>query len=175
MTPEYRRLFREDGSLLYEGCTVHGKAYGPGRSYDMNGSPLHAGLFDIKGLLIGREYYPNGQVRFEGIYQLNTGYGPNWPEYGTWFGEDGTKRWHGRFTVRRSGLGYPTVVQPDGYGIASFPSQLGDHLFMWEDDNGQKSEVQTAVIRERNRWTILTSALDGKPPQIMTPEEAASY
>ena len=119
--------------LIYEGYTVNGKAYGTGTSFYSDGKPLHEGEFGLKGLLKGREYYPNGRIRFEGTYKLNRAYGPNEPLYGTWYSESGEELFNGQFTVTHGGVGYPNVVEPEGYGTAMFPEVLGSHTFMWED------------------------------------------
>ena len=86
------------------------------------------------GELDGREYYPNGHVRFEGVYRLTRGYGPNAPEYGTWYSENGEILFRGRFQINYGGVGYPMVVCPEGYGTASFHTNLGEYLSMWEDE-----------------------------------------
>lgn len=134
MKQTYQRFYAEDGSLLYEGFTLANKAYGAGTEYYPDGSPFHEGIFGIKGLLLGREYYPNGKVRFEGVYKLNKAYGPNSPEYGTWYGEDGKELYHGLFAITRGGVGYPTVTTPAGYGPAANRTDLEEHLFMWSDE-----------------------------------------
>ncbi len=134
MKPVWQRFFTEDGILIYEGYAVNGKAYGLGTSYYRNGMPLHEGFFGIKGLLMGKEYYHNGQVRFEGVFTLNGAYGPNAPEYGTWYNEQGKELFHGKFWVDRGGVGYPKVKIPEGYGTPSYGSNLENHLFMWEDE-----------------------------------------
>lgn len=127
----WKKIYNDDGTLIYEGFTLNNKAYGAGVSYYENGNPLHEGVFGIKGLLIGREYYPNGNICFEGVLRLNRGYGPNWPEYGTWYSEDGEELFHGKFGIRRGGVGFPTVTEPMNYGMAHFKSRLD--VFMWED------------------------------------------
>ena len=129
----WKKLYTKTGSLIYEGFTLADKAYGAGTEYYENGMPLHQGIFGIKGLLIGKEYYTNGLVRFEGIYELNMAYGPNYPEYGIWYSEDGKEHYHGVFRISRGGVGYPTVIYPIQYGTAAYRSRLEEHLFMWAD------------------------------------------
>ena len=130
----WKKLYSKTGSLIYEGFTIADKAYGAGAEYYENGMPLHQGIFGIKGLLIGKEYYTNGQVRFEGTYKLNKAYGQNYPECGTWYSEDGKELYQGRFCITQGGVGYPTVVYPEHYGTAAYPSRLEEHLFMWADE-----------------------------------------
>ena len=123
----------EAGVLLYEGATRNGKPFGAGTAYYCDGTIYQEGIFGIKGLICGREYYTNGQVRFEGIYRLNRGYGPNWPEYGTFYDQDGIEQFHGEFEVRTGGVGYPMVSVPEGFG----PVVQKDHPelkhAMWQD------------------------------------------
>ena len=73
-------------------------------------------------------------MRFEGVYRLHRAYGPNPPEYGTWYGEDGKVLYHGPFAFTSGGVGYPTVTTPAGYGPAAYRTKLGEHLFMWSDE-----------------------------------------
>lgn len=66
-------------------------------------------MFDVKGFIEGREYYPNGQVRFEGKYMICSGYGPNYPMYGRTYDENGQQVFSGKFTVEHTGVGYPRI------------------------------------------------------------------
>ncbi len=147
----WKQLYSKDGILVYEGFTVNGKAYGVGTSYYENGSPFHEGIFGVKGLLNGREYYPNGQVRFDGVFRLTKGYGPNAPEYGTWYSENGEELFRGKFEIKRGGVGYPMVVCPEGYGTASFHTNLGEYLFMWEDEKNLKDDLNKESVLGGNK------------------------
>ena len=130
----WKRITGADGTLIYEGFTKDGKACGAGISYYPDGhTPIHEGIFGIKGLLVGREYYPNGQIRFEGKMKLNRAYGPNEPEYGTWYDQDGKVLYEGQFTREHGGVGYPMVKIPENYGPAQFHTTLGDYLRKWND------------------------------------------
>ncbi len=124
--------FYEDGYLLYEGFTVDDKAFGAGRAYYEDGKVMAEGIFGLKGMLSGREYYPNGRIRFEGLYRLNQGYGPNFPDFGTWFAEDGKQLFHGKLKVSRSSLGWPHVEEPKGMTWFKH-SPVKGHIFSWED------------------------------------------
>lgn len=129
----------EDGSLLYEGFTVDHKAFGPGRCFFPDGRVHMDGIFGVKGFICGRIYYPNGLVRFEGCFRVNHAYGPNFPEFGTWYGDDGELRYHGMFSVSCSSLGWPKVITPEGFG--SVPAaRLKEHLFMWDDSRKYMEE-----------------------------------
>ncbi|MCR4621198.1 MAG: hypothetical protein K5663_03880 [Clostridiales bacterium] len=129
--PVWEKLYEKDW-LVYEGFTVDHKAFGAGRAFNRDGSVYMEGMFGIKGLLFGKVYYPNGFIRFEGCFRLNRAYGPNYPEYGSWFDEQGSLKYHGRFRIYRSSLGYPYVRIPEGFG--KIPSaEMKEHLFMWND------------------------------------------
>lgn len=56
----YERIFSDDGKLVYEGYTSCGYPYGLGTLYFDNGNVYQEGIFDIKGLKMGKEYYYNG-------------------------------------------------------------------------------------------------------------------
>ena len=62
----YRKLHDEDGNLVYEGLTLDYSPYGFGKAYFANGKLYREGIFDIKGIVQGKEYYPSGRLRFEG-------------------------------------------------------------------------------------------------------------
>lgn len=123
----------EDGYLVYEGFTVDHKPFGAGRVFFRNGSPRLEGIFGMKGLICGREYYPNGVIRFEGQFRLNQAYGPNYPEYGIWYGRDGKRLFRGVFDVSRSTLGWPRVVKPEGFGRVPDTIVRSGKSFLWED------------------------------------------
>ena len=71
---------------------------------------------------------------FEGVFKLNKAYGPNEPEYGTWYSENGETRFHGKFTVSHGGVGFPSVKTPEDYGTGYISDDLNEHLFMWADE-----------------------------------------
>lgn len=101
-----------DGSWSYEGFTVNGKPFGLGTVYFADGKKYMEGIFGFKGLLLGWEYYPNGRVRFEGKYNLNYGYGPNYPYNGRYFNKDGELLYNGIIPYRKTGLGWPEADDP---------------------------------------------------------------
>jgi tetratricopeptide (TPR) repeat protein len=114
---ERKRLFAESGELLYEGFTVNDRPYGFGTAYFPDGSKYREGIFDLKGIVQGREYYPNGQVRFEGRWILTYGYGPNAPAEGIAYDENGEETYSGTFEIKRGGVGYPMIQKPKGFKI----------------------------------------------------------
>ncbi len=91
MKEEWNKIYAKNGKLMYEGFTKAGKPFGSGTSYYSNGKKFQEGLFDSTGLVYGREYYRNGKIRFEGAYKINTGYGPNYPVFGTCYDEEGNE------------------------------------------------------------------------------------
>ena len=113
----WTNLFYRDGTLKYTGfINEKDEPHGAGTQFYRDGKAYKEGLWGKKGLLFGREYYPNGIVRFEGVYHINTGYGPNWPEYGKAFDPEGDLLYEGVFKVSKSGLGWPTVKEPEKFG-----------------------------------------------------------
>ncbi len=129
----WKKLYSEDGGqVLYEGFTLNSKPCGLGTEYDINGRKYREGLFDIKGLVQGKEYYPNGQVRFEGTYQINRSYGPNYPSHGNYYGEDGKLLFTGKFKISKSNVGIPRVLIPRNYGNLLNDSSSITYL-MWQD------------------------------------------
>ena len=113
----WKKLYSKDGSqLLYEGFTLNNKPCGLGTEYDIHGNKYREGIFDIKGLIQGREYYANGKVRFEGTLQLNRGYGPNYPSSGNYYDENCKLLFTGKFQITKSNVGIPSVLIPRNYG-----------------------------------------------------------
>ena len=113
---EWKRIYTEDGVLLFEGFTVLERPCGSGTVYFPDGKKYQEGVFGFKGLQVGREYYPNGNPRFEGLYCINNGYGPNYPRVGTVYRDDGQAAYEGVIHIRRSGLGYPLTDETYGFG-----------------------------------------------------------
>lgn len=112
-----REIFDECGNLLYEGNTLHNAPYGFGTAYFANGNIYREGIFDIKGIVQGKEYYPSGQLRFEGKWSLTRGYGPNAPYDGNAYGEDGELIYSGKFEIKRGGVGWPMIQKPKGFAL----------------------------------------------------------
>ena len=111
----YKRLHGEDGELVYEGYTLDNVPYGFGKAYFANGNLYREGIFDRKGIVQGKEYYPSGQLRFEGEWCLTGGYGPNAPCNGNAYGEDGDLIYSGKFEIKRGGVGWPMIQNPKGF------------------------------------------------------------
>ena len=132
-TPIWKTILSDEGIRLYEGFTLNDKPYGSGTSYFKNGGIYQEGVFGIKGLLCGKEYYPNGQLRFEGAYELCRGYGPNYPVCGKCYNEEGNLYFKGELTVRLSGLGYPMIVAPTEYGSVRQKNIPPVTVLLWQD------------------------------------------
>ncbi len=122
-----------DDVVVYKGFTSRGKPYGSGTAYFPNGNKYQEGVFDVKGLLYGREYYPSGRVRFEGAYRLCMAYGPNYPVYGKCYDPDGHMYYEGVLKVRFGGVGYPSVEIPEQFGPIAQAEKPEIDWFMWSD------------------------------------------
>lgn len=117
------KIYYESGELLYEGGCVklmsrHICPCGIGIQYYKDGTIKKQGLFQRRGLVCGRLYYPSGKLRFEGYFcsDREVGYGPVYPTSGIFYNEDGSINYEGDFEIKKRGLGYPTVVIPENFG-----------------------------------------------------------
>lgn len=129
----WKTIESDDGTVLYEGFTLFGKPFGFGTAFYPNGKEYQEGMFYIKGLIYGKEYYPSGTLRFEGTYNLHKGYGPNYPVYGDCFDRDGHRIYDGRLEIRKGGVGYPMVVYPESFGPLPQPESPKIDCFLWDD------------------------------------------
>ena len=111
------KMLRKDGSVAYEGFTENGRPHGAGAAYYQNGAIFQTGIFGEKGLLMGQEYYDNGQLRFDGVYEYHCQYGPNYPLFGRCYYRDGRLMYSGKLKVGFAGnLCYPHIEIPEEYG-----------------------------------------------------------
>ena len=120
------KLFYESGALRYEGSYIagvyehssHSEYYLEGTLYYESGQIWRVGCFQAGGLRNGREYYPSGQLMFEGKYNdkvTGSYYGPAYPLIGKFYLEDGTLLYDGNVRVtHRGSVAYPYVVIPGG-------------------------------------------------------------
>ena len=127
-TPVYGKLYYDTGELKYEGYyspteyySSHHSPNGRGISYYKNGKVYRDGQFYDGLFFEGKAYYPTGKLKFEGRYNRKTAqdsyYGPTYPVYGKFYGEDGNLIYEGKFSVVRQGsVGYPKVIFPEGFG-----------------------------------------------------------
>lgn len=135
----------ENGNRVYEGFVKNAKPYGPGRAFFQNDVTYQEGIFGIKGLICGKEYYPNGELRFEGLYGTNYGYGPNYPVQGKFYDRCGVLAFEGKVKLKRSGLGYPTVLKPVNYGpVQQSEAPKVDWTMWWDDvdNNCQRGDTK---------------------------------
>lgn len=121
------KLFYPSGRLRYEGTYIpdyyekstHLELYLEGTLYYENGNIWKRGKFQSGGLLEGEEYYPDGKLMFQGMYNDRSKgvsyYGPSYPLYGLFYDEQGNLVYNGKVRIGKSGnLAYPHVVLPDG-------------------------------------------------------------
>lgn len=170
MKEEWNKIYAKNGKLMYEGFTKAGKPFGSGTSYYSNGKKFQEGLFDSTGLVYGREYYRNGKIRFEGSYKINTGYGPNYPVFGTCYDEEGNEIFYGELKIIKSGLGWPTIVKPECFGLTVPKGKPDFSKLVWErtrkkpsgyyyvDVRGKKERIGFVVFLEKNGFTCDDSA-----------------
>lgn len=116
-----------------------GKPCGAGTAYFSNGRKYQEGIFGVKGLHVGREYYPSGSIRFEGVYHLNCAYGPNYPSFGTVFSEDGARLYQGLLSFRTSRLGYPLKARQVEYGKVVQDGHPRISWLLWADSPNGKN------------------------------------
>ncbi|WP_296803499.1 CDC27 family protein [uncultured Methanobrevibacter sp.] len=114
---ESKRIFFESGKLAYGGYALKGAPYGFGKAYFEDGTLYREGIFDLKGIAQGREYYPSGRLRFEGEWSLTRGYGPNAPFNGNAYDEGGNLIFSGQFEIKRGGVGWPMIQKPKGFAL----------------------------------------------------------
>ena len=112
---KYEEIYDENHDLIYKGYTKKGKPYGKGTTFFSNGNKYQEGIFNIKGLVEGYEYYPNGQLRFKGKFEICNGYGPNYPVEGEFYDENGELIFSGEFEIKKGGVGYPMIQNPKSY------------------------------------------------------------
>ncbi len=122
------------GKKLYIGATKKGKPYGYGTVYYPNGNIYQEGEFGIKGLLRGKEYSPDGKLRFQGEYRVNDAYGPNYPVQGSCYDREGKLIYEGKLDVVRRGLGWPVVLKPKEFGNVLQEESPHYNWYMWQDE-----------------------------------------
>lgn len=122
--PFQGKIFYDTGELRYEGSCVQPHGYeimrcGLGIEYYRDGIIKEQGLFQRRGLVCGRMYHPSGKLRFEGYCVEPSGYGPAYPTFGAFYGEDGELIYKGDFKCTFGGVGYPKVTTPENFGPLS--------------------------------------------------------
>ena len=130
----FKTFYDDNGNIVYEGNTYNGKAYGQGKVFWSNGNIYQEGEFGLKGLINGTEYYSNGQPRFKGTFSVNRAYGPNAPVEGEFYDTEGKLLFSGKFKVNYSGVGYPTVIEPEGFGPIPQDNCPGYPIYFYDDE-----------------------------------------
>ena len=110
-----KKLYDDENRLLYDGYTIDCMPYGFGVMYFPDGTVYREGIFDVKGIVQGKEFYPSGQLRFKGTWSITYGYGPNAPKEGEVYSEDGKMTFRGKFEIKKGGVGFPMIISPKGY------------------------------------------------------------
>ncbi|MFA6308602.1 MAG: hypothetical protein WC677_02505 [Clostridia bacterium] len=98
------KLYFDTGELSYEGFIKDKMPCGVGVSYFKNGNKHFEGIFADWFIEIGREFYENGVLRYEGVYNKGprTYYGPRYFTKGKLYREDGTPWFDGVFLIFHS-------------------------------------------------------------------------
>ena len=115
MKARWKKIYKKH-VLCYEGFAIHRFPYGFGTEFYADGSKYREGIYGFKGLVKGTEYYPNGNIRFEGIFEEWMHYGPNPPVWGRFYSSDGECIYQGESELRYGNVAYPFIVIPESYG-----------------------------------------------------------
>lgn len=127
------KLYYPSGKLRFEGTYYADDTNGvpdkepfeliEGIEYFENGNKYREGHFQRAGLLVGKEYYRSGKLKFDGIFNdkvngtRTTYYGPSYPIYGKYYDSKGKLIYKGNFKIRhKGGVSYPYIIFPEGYG-----------------------------------------------------------
>lgn len=112
---KYIGFVKDDNGLRFN--------HGPGVVFGPSGKLLAIGIFQRKGLRYGIDFYENGHIRTIAVYndEENTSYyGPSYPIRGRYYSTDGKLIYKGKFVCSKIGsLGWPRIVEPEGYHIWS--------------------------------------------------------
>ncbi len=165
MKPVWKRLYYGkgyyEGELLYEGFTVDDMAYGAGTSYYGGGGRCQEGVFGPNGLICGREYYNNGQLRFEGTYQYNPDFSQNWPIFGAFYLASGELKYYGTFDVIGTSdkVIRPLVMEPEDFGPVTSLLFVNGYLFRGEKakkyyEVSVKYKEQLRKAEDEKLWKI---------------------
>jgi len=115
-------LFYKNGAVrftgIYEELEDGTERYIEGSLYREDGKLWMEGTFQSASLLRGKEYYPNGQLMFDGEYtngKPHSYYGPPYPLNGVLYDEAGNTLYTGHIPAgSKGGVGYPHILLPDG-------------------------------------------------------------
>lgn len=122
----FKRQYYRTGELRYEGYILRSsnagsEPNGQGVLYYRTGKVYREGIFQHGGLLVGKEYYQSGNLKFEGQYNNRESdgsyYGPTYPVCGKFYNDKGELLYEGAFKIVKQGnVGFPKVIIPEGFG-----------------------------------------------------------
>lgn len=118
-------IFYDSGELKYSGGTTtdpqagHVYREGYGIEYYEDGTPKTVGTFQRRGWSTAANFTPmaaSNRSRHTTTRTMGSIMAP-YPVTGTFFDEEGQVLHSGPFTISRSGIGWPRVIEPEGYGV----------------------------------------------------------
>lgn len=149
----FGRLFYETGELHYEGQIKNNKPWGKGIKYFKNGLIEMEGIFGDWFIEQGKEYYPNGNLKFEGQYNCGPRnyYGPRYFVEGRLYYETGELWYEGTFDIKQYGsLGYPMFKKSESFLKGTEYNQKGEVIKHHDKKIDQKQTISAADrIREK--------------------------
>ena len=183
MKEKWKKIYSNDSKLMYVGFTVDGRPCGVGTSYFENGNKCQEGLFDYRGLVCGREYYMNGNLRFEGTYECSKPdpkeeFNVNYPSYGTCYDEDGNEYYHGKLTLWKWSDRTPDISSPEWFGsVIQNGMPMFDYRKWYERDRelkgvfyvcpkGKKKREEFVAILEKNGFECVDDTITTRESTI---------
>lgn len=115
---KWGKLFYDTGEIKFEGFVDNDIPCGVGVTYFKNGNKHMEGVFADWFIEIGREYYENGALRYEGEYNKGPRnyYGPRYFIKGKLYRDDGSLWFDGEFIIFHSfSVGYPMFKGEDSF------------------------------------------------------------
>lgn len=170
---KWKTLYAQNSNrIVYEGYTFNNKPCGLGTSFDKDGNKFQEGIFDIKGLVQGKEYYSNGQVRFEGTLGINRGRGSNYPLNGNYYDEDGILKYSGPFKTRFRGncFVYLIIEVPKDFGGWSGHGLGIDYLYE-HDIEDFKKEPKVERAYDESKYPLTYEEFEDKILEIFVEED----
>lgn len=125
------KLYFDSGELNYEGSIRGSSPYGPGTKYFKSGAKHMEGFFGDWMIEEGKEYYENGNLRFEGSYNKGprTYYGPRYFVEGKLYYESGELWYKGTFKCIQIGsIGYPAFRARESFEAGTEYDRQGNAI-----------------------------------------------
>ena len=165
MKEKWKKIYSKDNKLMYVGFTVDGRPCGSGTSYFENGNKCQEGLFDYRGLVYGREYYMNGNLRFEGTYKCcktdpKEEFNVNYPAYGTCYDEDGNEYYSGKLVLWNSCMRRPLIKTPECFGSVVQNGMPMFDLHKWYVADHEPTGLYYVTPRGKERRERFVSLLE---------------